>query len=411
MRQITTNKNYMSKIRKMQRGQTGILCALLMVVGSMTGYAQSNCFEYDDDDNGETIITGLTENGLAASSLTIPATVTTVRSGAFSSTSAHVSALIIADGGNPVFEAELFGERENPLGDIQILGSSMTVANIRALLKSLVARDALSTIYIEGYSGAWIDIPATEEQISTDNATLLGVLTEDVRVTLPASLVSDQQFGAAKVYGRFEITKEAVTFCGNATFQDIDNGSNMLFYVAEQYCTDEDNSHYIYIKRVNYVAKGKGVLIHNGTNTSDDADLPRYDESIPQEEQDLYDNNMLVGVTEPTEIAATEGDYTNYIVVNELVNEAYKATFYPTSGGTIGANKAYLRVPTSLISTSPASANERLIIGYPEETGIRLTPAPTQCEGKWYDLHGRQLSGKPTTKGLYINNGKKYLIK
>jgi hypothetical protein len=105
---------------------------LCLLTGSMTGYAQSAYFEYEDANN--TIINGLTTTGLAASSLTVPATVTTVKSGTFSSNSAKVSTLIIEAGGNPVFASGLFGGRENPLGDIQILGSSMTVANITALL-------------------------------------------------------------------------------------------------------------------------------------------------------------------------------------------------------------------------------------------------------------------------------------
>jgi len=29
----------------------------------------------------------------------------------------------------------------------------------------------------------------------------------------------------------------------------------------------------------------------------------------------------------------------------------------------------------------------------------------------WYDLQGRKLSGKPSKKGLYINNGKKVIVK
>ena len=29
----------------------------------------------------------------------------------------------------------------------------------------------------------------------------------------------------------------------------------------------------------------------------------------------------------------------------------------------------------------------------------------------WYSLDGRKLNGKPTKKGLYINNGKKVVIK
>ena len=31
--------------------------------------------------------------------------------------------------------------------------------------------------------------------------------------------------------------------------------------------------------------------------------------------------------------------------------------------------------------------------------------------GAWYSLDGRKLDGKPTKKGVYINNGKKVVIK
>ena len=351
---------------------------LLMVVGSMTGYAQSNCFEYEDANN--TIINGLTAEGLAASSLTIPKEVMTIRSGAFSSSSAKVSALIIEAGGNPAFASALFGERENPLGDIQIKGSSMTVANIHALFTSLGAQGALSTVYVEGYSDEWSDITET------------GVLASDVEVRLPAALVSDQQFGAAKVYGRFTLEKDLVTFCGNATFEDTDDGSNMLFYVADGYNKAEG---YIHIQSVDYVVQGRGVLIHNAKNTSTYADLPRVSlGSIPS----IYSTNMLKGVTEATTIGRTEGDKTNLVLSN--------GAFHPTSGGTIGANKAYLQVPTSALS------REMLIIDFSDETTeIDLTPTPSpKGEGNnYYDLHGRKVTR--LEKGLYIKNGKKYVIR
>ena len=212
----------MRKKTKNRHGGYGLqvlLLMLLLLVGANGTYAQGDCFVYEG--SGNTVITDLTKTGMAASSLTIPATVTTINSGAFSS-AANVSTLIIEAGGNPAFGAKLFGEKPNPLGDIQILGNSMTVANITALFESLGAQGALSTVYIAGYSDEWQDIASN------------AVLTSEVTVTLPAALVSTQQFGDAKVCGRFEITKEIISFCGNATFQDTDDGSNMLFYIADE---------------------------------------------------------------------------------------------------------------------------------------------------------------------------------
>ena len=44
-------------------------------------------------------------------------------------------------------------------------------------------------------------------------------------------------------------------------------------------------------------------------------------------------------------------------------------------------------------------------------TGIEDTTVPHTMSGKWYDLNGRQLSGKPTAKGIYIYKGKKLIVK
>ena len=380
--------------KKNRHGAFGLqvlLLLFLLLVGTNGAYAQSDCFEYEESDN--TVITDLTEKGMAATTLTIPATVTAVESGAFSS-AANVSTLIIEAGGNPTFEEKLFGDdKTNPISDIQILGNSMTVANIKSLFSSLVAKGNLSTVYIAGYSGEWSDI-----------ATGDAVLTSDVTVTLPAALVPTQKFGDAKIYGRFEITKDIISFCGNATFQDTDNDSNRLFYIADE-CNKEEG--YIHIQRVSYVKKGEGVLIHNLTGTSYSADLLRVsDSSVSSADNTLYDSNMLVGVTEPTPIGKTDGDKTNLVLKD--------GAFHPTSGGTIGANKAYLQVPTTTLA-----AREMLNISFEDETtGIHesnLPPGGSQPPvwrgASGYDLSGRLLNSRPSAKGLYIYNGKKYVIR
>ena len=353
------------------------LVTLLLLAGSITSYGQSNCFTYTDE--GKTI-TGLTDVGRAAYSLTVPATVTTVKSKAFSY-AAYATTLIIEAGGNPVFEEKLFDDRANPLYDIQILGSSMTVANISALFESLDAKGKLSTVYIAGYSGEWSNIAVAD------------VLTEGVSVSLPAAMVTNQQFGDAKVCGRIEITKELITFCGNVTFQDIDDGSNMVFYVADYRETDGR----LHIQRVKNIAKGEGVLIHNAAGTSTWADLPRLStDKVTGDDTDLYDANMLVGVTNPTTIGRTDGNKTNYILSN--------GAFHPTSGGTIGANKAYLQILTS-------AARETLTISFDDEsTGVKeVNGVKDVNDDSYFDLQGRKVT--QPTKGLYIMNGKKYVIR
>ena len=73
----------------------------------------------------------------------------------------------------------------------------------------------------------------------------------------------------------------------------------------------------------------------------------------------------------------------------------------------LGANKAYLAVPNG-----GGAAKGGFSLNFDDETGISLTPAPSpESEGRdaWYDLQGRRVA--QPTKGLYIVNGKKVVIK
>ena len=45
-------------------------------------------------------------------------------------------------------------------------------------------------------------------------------------------------------------------------------------------------------------------------------------------------------------------------------------------------------------------------------TGIReMSDVRGKMSDSWYDLQGRKLNGKPSQKGVYINNGKAVVIK
>ena len=46
-----------------------------------------------------------------------------------------------------------------------------------------------------------------------------------------------------------------------------------------------------------------------------------------------------------------------------------------------------------------------------EASGIRSLSKESRSEGVWYTLEGKRLSGQPAAKGLYINNGRKVVIR
>ena len=53
------------------------------------------------------------------------------------------------------------------------------------------------------------------------------------------------------------------------------------------------------------------------------------------------------------------------------------------------------------------------VLNFGDETGITTTDCTdsTDKAGAWYDMSGRKLSGKPTKRGVYVNNGRKIVIK
>jgi hypothetical protein len=95
----------------------------------------------------------------------------------------------------------------------------------------------------------------------------------------------------------------------------------------------------------------------------------------------------------------------------------YNGSFIPTSGGTLGANKAYLKVPTSYLN---GVSGAKLMMSFDNETGGETTGIHSienvkltidNEDGVWYTLDGRKLIGKPTLKGVYIHDGTKVAIR
>lgn len=414
-------------------GMRLLLMALLLSLCPSHVLADDDCFLYSDTE--KTIICGVSMYGLGyvknEESLTIPAQVVKVCSGSLASVKEDLSDLSIAEGGNPEFEDGLFGKDgdENPvvsesLTNIQVFGTEMTFERIKLLLKSLGGRGQLQKILIEGirdYEG---------EGISDLN----DILTEDVRVTIPAVLVGDQTFGDAKVFGRFTMGGlELVTFCGKQIFIDADDGSNCLFYIPTAIKKDEtDGEKKLFIQRVKYIVPDEGVLLHPVRESSqyvelqrimeDDIQGTRYDQDVAS-----YQSNMLVGVTEPTPIGKTEEKdgvtYTNMVL--------YNGAFYPTSGGILGANRAYLQIKSEDVSglaklamveeqekedeglepgDEPFGPGEDPLDtdnGSLETTAIDSFLSRDSQGDVWFSVSGQRFERCPLQPGVYICKGKK----
>ena len=112
------------------------------------------------------------------------------------------------------------------------------------------------------------------------------------------------------------------------------------------------------------------------------------------------EGNELTGVD-----VATAAPSNAYCLSKETTGSARGVGFY-TYEGTIPAHRAYL-----VVAGGPSSARGFLGFGDDNTTGISLPEAVViENDGPIYDLSGRRIIGQPQ-KGIYVKNGKKFVIK
>lgn len=129
---------------------------------------------------------------------------------------------------------------------------------------------------------------------------------------------------------------------------------------------------------------GTGIIINGTPGTA-------YTLKIADNGTAYNGTNLLTGTLSPTYIEKGQ-----YFLKN--------GQFVYSSAGTLPANKAYLK------SANAPEAAENLGFVVEDATGIAVVRnVVIEEKDKWYDLSGRAVS--PTSKGIYIHNGKKYVIK
>ena len=86
--------------------------------------------------------------------------------------------------------------------------------------------------------------------------------------------------------------------------------------------------------------------------------------------------------------------------------------YYPAAGAGIGSCRAYFKIGEDG-AAAPLLTGFSIDFGEGDiATGIINVSAETRNNADgWYSLDGRKLVGNPTQNGIYINNGKKVVIK
>lgn len=196
-------------------------------------------------------------------------------------------------------------------------------------------------------------------------------------------------FTAVKVY--YEVAN-SVTLTPVKTYTTLTSSHNLDFTgIAdlEAYIATGVAGGYVQMAQVNKVPAGTGLVL-KATTPGSAVNVPVFDGTSPS---DVSGNKMAGSATATTAIAANAG----YILSDGI--------FQPASKGTLAAGKAYLD-----IAYSPTAPVLNLSFDGDDVTGIADVRSKMEdVRGDFFDLQGRKVA--QPTKGLYIVNGKKYVVK
>ena len=186
-----------------------------------------------------------------------------------------------------------------------------------------------------------------------------------------------------KVNPAIELTP-AKTYTTLTSAKNLDfTGSDIKAYIVED---DDATDGKITMTQVNKVPAGTGLVL-KATTPGTAVNVPVFDGTGAD---DVTANKMVGSATATTAVEANGG----YILKD--------GEFHPATAGTLAAGKAYLKIAV-------ANGNAPLAIDFDETTGVKSIEHGTLNIEHFYDLQGRKVA--QPTKGLYIVNGRKVVVK
>ena len=186
------------------------------------------------------------------------------------------------------------------------------------------------------------------------------------------------------------------------------NVSGIKAYVASGF--DPTNGQLV-LTRVDEAPAGTGLLIKGTAG----------EYSIPTTNSNFLFANMMRGVVKNTDIPVTNWyhgwygscNYTNYIFGTD-------GKFRTTDGEELPANSAYLILPTIFVENSSLAKIGLIFLDDEEEVGGITTGVGFIWAGEKrtittddaiYNLQGQKVTEKSLKPGIYIKNGKKFMVK
>lgn len=220
-----------------------------------------------------------------------------------------------------------------------------------------------------------------------------------------------------KLMGKVKFVKDKNQYDVFAPEQDMKVPVGVFAYSVNKIKGDE-----ILLEDVATISKGKVVLLYSKEIQTEElytAAVPqptktRANKDDEEKEKELTCELMVV----PYDDSKSEEDQ-GFDVKLGQVYMLYNDVFYPTQAGRIPVGGIYLVIKEDKKDEAVKTRSFLTIGGVADDADDAITAIDNSplsivhcpLSSSWYDLRGRKLNGAPTTKGVYINNGKKLIIR
>lgn len=183
---------------------------------------------------------------------------------------------------------------------------------------------------------------------------------------------------------------------------DFSNISDLTAHYASGFTSTANNAGVLTMKQTETTPAGEGLMLKGTANET--FYVPALFNLTPE----ALTGNSLKGLTKITEVETTEGDKTNFI----LSQQKGVIAWYPLAAKyALKAHSAYLQLLTNDVFTGEGTRAISMDFEDGVTTGFIQIATDDVEDGDWYGIDGVKFNQKPTQRGVYINNGRKVIVK
>ena len=183
---------------------------------------------------------------------------------------------------------------------------------------------------------------------------------------------------------------------------DFSNVGELTAHYASSFAATANNAGVLTMKQTETTPAGEGLMLKGTANET--FYVPALFNLTPE----ALTGNNLKGLTKITEVETTEGDYTNFI----LSQQNGVIAWYPLAAKyALKAHSAYLQLLTNDVFTGDGTRAISMEFEDGVTTGFIQIATDDVEDGDWYGIDGIKFNQKPTQRGVYINNGRKVIVK